>query len=196
MLREPQLLVVKFETPLLTVLNTALGKGAAGKLTEEKKRSRWIISQTRSRTNLYSFTLAMSMALFYRRRSSAANTQLSGKSSRRGSRLPSIGDDNTNGLCEYTPIWPDLCEAWLKKATFNISCGPGRYRIWKLWHYDISFKWRITLYVLTSVQVNFGHVESHDTIYDYVRYMDICRPYIWYYDKMFIMIAGSRSVGL
>ena len=37
MLREPQLLVVKFETPLLTVLNTALGKGAAGKLTEEKK---------------------------------------------------------------------------------------------------------------------------------------------------------------
>ena len=37
MLREPQLLVVKFEKPLLTVLNTALGKGAAGKLTEEKK---------------------------------------------------------------------------------------------------------------------------------------------------------------
>ena len=37
MLREPQLLVVKFETPLLTELYTALGKGAAGNLTEEKK---------------------------------------------------------------------------------------------------------------------------------------------------------------
>ena len=55
-------------------------------------------------TCLAAFTLAMSMALFYRRRSSAANAQLSGnsnKSSRRGSKLPSISDDNLpEKLCE------------------------------------------------------------------------------------------------